>query len=139
MAYDEQLAARIGAVVNDWPDCTSKKMFGGVGWLLRGNLCVGIWKGSLVVRCAPADTAALLKKKHVRKFDITRRPMKGWLLVEPEGIATPAALKTWLALARDFVSTLPEKQAARKWRALAGEGTSPTSISPTCFEAMAGR
>jgi hypothetical protein len=109
MAYDAKLAERIERATHGWPGCTSKKMFGGVGWLLNGNMCVGIWHDSLIVRCAPADTAELLAKKHVRVFDITGRPMKGWLLVAPAGIATSATLAGWLARAREFAGTLPAK------------------------------
>ena len=109
MAYDAKLAARIERVTKGWPGCTSKKMFGGVGWLLKGNMCVGIWKDSLIVRCDPVDAAAMLQKKHAREFNITGRTMKGWLLIEPKDLATPAALTGWLALARDYVRTLPAK------------------------------
>ena len=109
MAYDEKLAARISAVTKRWPGCTTKKLFGGVGWLLNGNLCVGVAKDSLVVRCEPADAAALLAKQHARAFKPAGRAMKGWLLIEPKDLATPAALTGWLALARDYVRTLPPK------------------------------
>ena len=109
MAYDEKLAARIERVAKAWPDCTSKKMFGGVGWLLNGNMCVGIWKDSLIVRCAPDDAEAMLKKKLAREFNVTGRPMRGWLLIPGKDLATPAALTGWLALAREFVRTLPAK------------------------------
>ena len=109
MAYDAKLAARIERIAKGWPDCAPKKMFGGVGWLLNGNMCVGIWKDSLILRCDPIDAAGLLRKKHARAFDVTGRPMKGWLLIEPKDLATPTALTGWLALARDYVRTLPKK------------------------------
>jgi hypothetical protein len=109
VAYDEKLASRITRATRDWRDCTSKRMFGGVGWLIAGNMCVGIWQDSLIVRCAPSESAKLLAKKHTRVFDLTGRPMKGWLLVAPEGLATAAALAGWLARARAFAESLSPK------------------------------
>jgi hypothetical protein len=109
MAYDAKLATRIDQLVRDWPGLTSKPMFGGVAYLLRGHMCIGIWKDSLIVRCPADDYPALLKKKNVRLMDITGRAMKGWLRIEPQGFATKAALAKWLALSRAHVSTLPPK------------------------------
>ena len=77
--------------------------------MLRGNMCVGIWHDSLVVRCDPADWAAQLKKNHVREMDITGRSMKGWLLVDAPALRSAAGLQRWLETARAFVTTLPRK------------------------------
>lgn len=109
MASDARLTARVTAATKDWRGFAPKKMFGGMAWLLNGNMCTGIWQDSLVVRCGPAGWPAHLKKKHVREMDITGRSMKGWLLVDAPAIATPARLKAWLGVARDFVATLPKK------------------------------
>ncbi len=109
MASDAKLTARVTATTKGWRGFAPKKMFGGMAWLLNGNMCVGIWQDSLVVRCGPAGWPAQLKKKHVREMDITGRSMKGWLLVDAPAIATPAGLKAWLGVARDFVATLPPK------------------------------
>ena len=109
MASDAKLTARVTATTKGWRGYAPKKMFGGMAWLLNGNMCVGIWQDSLVVRCGPAGWPAQLKKKHVREMDITGRSMKGWLLVDAPAIATPAGLKAWLGVARDFVATLPPK------------------------------
>ena len=68
-------------------------MFGGVGFLLNGNLLVGVWKDSLCVRLGPDQAEEALLEPHVKEFDITGRPMKGWVLVEPEGVEDDDQLK----------------------------------------------
>ena len=85
-------------------------MFGGVGFLLHGNMLVGIWKTSLIVRLAPEAAKAALKQSNVVPFDITGRPMKGWVMVEPDGIETDERLADWIWQAEEFVCTLPRKQ-----------------------------
>lgn len=114
MAYDEKLAARIDAAVRDWRGISVKRMFGSIGWMLNGNICVGIWKQDLIVRCSPDEWPQLLKRPHVAEFDITGRSMKGWVLVRPAGIARPAAFAEWLQRSHAFVQTLPAKTAAVK-------------------------
>lgn len=109
MHSDARLIARIETATKGWHRFAPKKMFGGMAWMLRGNMCVGIWHDSLVVRCDPADWPVHLKKKHVREMDITGRSMKGWLLVDAPAIATPVTLKVWLEIARSIVTTLPRK------------------------------
>jgi len=85
-------------------------MFGGVGFLLHGNMLVGIWKTSLIVRLAPEAAKAALKQSNVVPFDITGRPMKGWVMVEPDGIETDEHLADWIRQSEEFVCTLPRKQ-----------------------------
>jgi hypothetical protein len=114
MAYDRQLATRIDAAVRTWRGLSTKKMFGSIGWMLNGNICVGIWKDSLIVRCGPDEWPALLQRSHVAEFDITGRSMKGWLMVRPAGIADDAGLGEWLQRSREFVRTLPAKSDAKK-------------------------
>ena len=107
MPYDEKLAARIRAVTDDWEDVSSRKMFGGVCYLLRGNMVAGVWKEFLILRLG-ADAADFARElPHVRPFDITGRPMKGWVVIEPAGVRSSAQLKKWLDQARAFVETLP--------------------------------
>ena len=84
-------------------------MFGGVGFLLNGNMLVGVWKDSLIVRLGPDEGEAALLEPHVREFDITGRPMKGWMLVEPEGVGDDDQLKGWIEHAMRFVGTLAGK------------------------------
>ena len=109
MAYDEQLEVRLRALIARRKDFHGQKMFGGLGFLLRGNMCFGIWKNSLILRLGDKEGPAALKKKNVRPFDITGRAMKGWVLVDPAGFKTAKALEQWVALAIGFVSKLPRK------------------------------
>ena len=84
-------------------------MFGGVGFLLHGNMFVGVWKDSLIVRLGPDEGEEALKEPHVSEFDITGRAMKGWVLVAPEGVDADEQLKGWIERATKFVKTLPAK------------------------------
>jgi hypothetical protein len=84
-------------------------MFGGVGFLLRGNMCLGVWHDSLIARIGPAAYEAALAAPHVRPFDITGRPMKGWVLVEAEGIEQDSDLCRWAERAIEFVRQVPAK------------------------------
>lgn len=109
MAYDETLAGRIRDAIAAKPGIVEKKMFGGVGFLLNGNMLVGVWNDSLIARVGPEASYEALQKPHVRPMDITGKPMKGWLMIEPDGIDKDAQLKSWIQLAIQFVSTLPAK------------------------------
>jgi hypothetical protein len=109
MATDETLAERIRTKLARRKGVREKRMFG-VGFLLNGHLVVGVWKESLVVRLDPNETAEALKEPHVKVFDITGRLMKGWLLVEPEGIKDDDQLKGWIQRAVKFVRTLRAKE-----------------------------
>jgi TfoX/Sxy family transcriptional regulator of competence genes len=109
MAYSEALADRIRQALGRSRGLVEKKMFGGVGFLLRGYLCVGVWKTSLIVRLDPAQAEALLTQPHVHVFDITGRPMKGWLLVDADGLESDTQLAQWVEMAKQFVLTLPAK------------------------------
>jgi hypothetical protein len=84
-------------------------MFGGVGFLLHGNMLVGVWKNSLIARVGPDGYEDGLLEPHVKEFDITGKPMKGWMLVEPEGIEGDDQLNGWIERATKFVRTLPAK------------------------------
>jgi len=88
---------------------SEKKMFGGIGFLLNGNMCVGVWKDSLIARVGPDQYEAALEQPFVREFDITGRAMKGWVLVTSEGLADDDSLKEWIDQAAAFVSKLPKK------------------------------
>lgn len=108
MAYNLQLAERIRSQLDGVP-FVEKKMFGGVGYLFNGNMACGVNKDDLIVRVAPEKHSALLKKPHVRPFDLTGRPMKGWLIVEAEGVRTKKLLHTWVQEGVEFALTLPPK------------------------------
>ncbi|MFO0912758.1 MAG: TfoX/Sxy family protein [Pirellulales bacterium] len=109
MAYSEPLASRIRRELIGQKAIVEKKMFGGVGFLLNGNMLVGIWKDLLIARIGPEAGRQALDEPFVREFDITGRPMKGWVMVEPGGLAEPGALASWIDRARQFVSQLPAK------------------------------
>ena len=109
MAFDENLAARIRDALARKRNIEEKKMFGGVGFLLNGNMLVGVWKDSLIARLGPDEGADALLESHVKAFDITGRPMKNWILVEPEGVEDDDQLKGWIERAVKYVGQLPAK------------------------------
>jgi hypothetical protein len=109
MAYDETLATRIRVALVRKKGLEEKKMFGGIGFLLNGNLLVGVWKESLIVRLGPEDGEEALLEPHVREFNITGKPMKNWMLVEPEGVEADEQLSGWIQSAIKLVGTLPKK------------------------------
>lgn len=109
MAFDAALADRVRPLLKRRAGFAEKKMFGGLGFLLHGNMCVGVWKEFLILRLGPEAGAAALDQPHVRPFDITGKPMKGWAMVEPEGVESGAALERWIDAAVDFVCELPAK------------------------------
>ncbi len=110
MAVDESLAARIRDALARTKNVEERKMFGGIGFLLDGNMLVGVWKDSLIARIGPDAYAEALLEPHVREFDITGKPMKGWVMVEPEGVDDDDQLIAWIRRAEAFVGTLPAKQ-----------------------------
>lgn len=109
MAFSKSLAQRIRDALVRRSGIVEKKMFGGVAFLLNGNLMVGVWNSSLIVRLGLEEGEKALQEPNVREFDITGRPMKGWVMVEPEGIDEDGQLRSWLDRAEEFVSTLPAK------------------------------
>ncbi len=109
MAFSEALAERIRNALARRKNVEEKKMFGGVGFLLNGNLLVGVWKDSLCVRLGPEQAEEALPEPHVKKFDITGRSMKGWVLVAPEGVEGDEQLSGWIGRAVKFVGKLPVK------------------------------
>ena len=108
MAYDLKLAERIRSQLDGIP-FVERKMFGGVGFLLSGNMACGVNKNDLIVRVNPEKHSALLKKPHAKPFDMTGRPMKGWLVVEADGCKTDRQLSTWVKEGVEFALTLPVK------------------------------
>ena len=107
MAIAESLAGRIRKQLAGRKGVEERRMFGGVGFLLNGNLLVGVWKDSLVARLGPEEGDEALKEPHVRAFDITGRAMRGWVLVAPAGLAGEGELKGWVRRAVEFVANLP--------------------------------
>ena len=109
MAFDASLAARIRDTLARKQGIEEKKMFGGISFLLNGNLLVGIWKNSLVVRLGPDQSGKALQEPHVKEFDITGKPMKNWVLVSPDGFEDDDQLRDWIQRAVKFVGKLPGK------------------------------
>jgi TfoX/Sxy family transcriptional regulator of competence genes len=110
MAFNEELAGRIRQALARRKKVEERKMFGGIGFLLNGNLLVGVWKDSLVVRLGPDQAGAALKEAHVSDFNITGRSMKGWVLVGPEGVQDDEQLAGWIQRAATFVGKMPAKE-----------------------------
>src|SRR4030095_2622540 len=108
MAYNLKLAERIRAELNGIP-FVEKKMFGGVGFLIHGNMACGIHKEDMIVRVTLEKHEKLLKKPHAKPFDTMGKPMKGWLMVEPDGLKTKKQLSTWVKESVEFALTLPAK------------------------------
>jgi hypothetical protein len=110
MAFNQTLAERIRQRLARRKNVEEEKMFGGVGFLLNGHLLVSIWKDSLCVRLGPEQAVEAIQEAHVEEFDITGRPMRNWVLVEPDGVAGDEELKGWIERATKFVRTLPAKE-----------------------------
>jgi TfoX/Sxy family transcriptional regulator of competence genes len=109
MAYDEGLAERIRAVLDARSDVDDRKMFGGIAFLVAGNMACGVMRDDLMVRMDPEAAAALESEPGVRRFDMGGRPMKGWLLVEPEATAGDGDLERWVRRGEQFAASLPPK------------------------------
>jgi hypothetical protein len=109
MAYDEGLATRLRETIGDEPGLVEKKMFGGVGFLIDGNMAVGIHGDDLIVRVGPEKYNAALARPHVREFDITGRAMAGWVLVDSAGLEDDAAYDEWVGDGVAFARSLPAK------------------------------
>jgi hypothetical protein len=106
MAYDEGLATRIQELL---PHGQEKKMFGGWGLMHRGNLVVGVIGDDMIARVGPEATESTLLLEHVRPFDFTGRPMKGWVVVEAAGVSEDADLAAWVQRCKEFTDSLPAK------------------------------
>src|SRR5215213_9322106 len=111
MAYDETLAERIRAQLSERGDVTEKKMFGGIAFLIGGNMAVAAsGQGGLMVRCDPGETEKLLAKPHARTFEMRGREMSGWLRVDDEGVKTKRRLEPWVRTGVAYARSLPPKR-----------------------------
>jgi TfoX/Sxy family transcriptional regulator of competence genes len=114
MAYDEDLATRIRELVGKERGLTEKRMFGGLAFLINGNMAVSAsGQGGLLVRVDPEETDALLKKRHAQPFEMRGRSMPGWLRVEPDGVRTKRQLQPWVARGVAYARSLPGKRSGR--------------------------
>lgn len=109
MAYSLALADRIRQLASWHKGVVEKKMFGGIGFLLNGNMCVGVWQESLIARVGPSRYKHALQQPFVHEFDITGRAMTGWVMIAPEGIENNDQLQGWISLSMQFTGTLPAK------------------------------
>ena len=109
MAYDEAVAGRVRKALAGATDVVEKKMFGGIAFMVRGNMCCGVIGDRLMLRVGPDGYEAALSHPHAKPMDFTGRPMKGMVYVEPEGFTSPRDLKTWIEKAMEFVLSLPAK------------------------------
>ena len=109
MPYDEGLAQRVRELLADEPGLSEKRMFGGLAFLLKGNMCVGIVKDELMVRVGPDAYHDLVHQPSARKMDFTGKPMKGFVFVEPEGFESDADLRRWVGHGLAYASALPAK------------------------------
>jgi len=114
MPYDTTLEGKIEDVTLQWDGLEKKKMFGGICYLINGNMCFGIWKDNLIVRMAPELAVEKLKDRNVKEFDITGKPMKGWVMVEKDAWKDKKTMDKWLYIGRSFAMTLPEKIKKKK-------------------------
>ena len=110
MAFDEELAERVRDVLSAaGVTTTEKKMFGGLSFLVGGNMCCGVMGADLLARVGPEAAGGALAEPATRPFDMGRGPSKGWVVVEPDGIATEQALTGWVDRAIAYAASLPPK------------------------------
>ena len=109
MAYDEGLAQRARELLEEKPGFVEKKMFGGIGFLLRGNMACGIIREDLIVRVGSERYKASLKLPYTRKFDMTGKPMTGWIMVSSEGYERDEDLLKWIQQGVHYALSLPPK------------------------------
>jgi hypothetical protein len=109
MAFDTELASRIRGRLAKRKGLTEKKMFGGAGFMLGGNMACGVHGKEMIVRIDLDETEKLLGEPHTRRFDLTGRAMQGWIVVDPQGLAQDAALAKWLGVGVKYAESLPAK------------------------------
>ena len=111
MAYDEDLANRIRELLGGAEDVVEKRMFGGLAFLIGGNMSVSVsGQGGLLLRCDPAETDALREKPHAGSFEMRDRVMDGWLRVDAEGVRTKRQLERWVTIGVSYARSLPAKR-----------------------------
>ncbi len=109
MAYNAELADRVREALSGRDQLTERKMFGGIGFMLSGNMAAGVIRDELIVRLDPEEGERALDEPGVRMFDLTGRPMTGWLLVGPEATASDEGLRAWVDRGAAFAESLPPK------------------------------
>jgi hypothetical protein len=109
MAYDEGVAQRLRELFADRNDVVEKKMFGGIAFMVYGNMCCGVVGEELMARVGPEQYADALKEPYVREMDFTGKPMNGFIYIGVQGFASDEDLASWVKRCEQFVSTLPPK------------------------------
>jgi TfoX/Sxy family transcriptional regulator of competence genes len=110
VAYDEDLANRIRELVHREPGLTEKRMFGGLAFLINGNMSVSASsQGGLLLRVDPEETDELVRKPHTQPFVMRGRAMDGWLRIDGEGVRTKRQLEPWVARGVRYARSLPPK------------------------------
>ena len=109
MAYDEGLATRVREILGDRPGVAEKQIFGGLAFLVQGNMACGMRGEDLIVRLAADAAESVQGEPGVRPFDLTGRPMKGWLQVGPDGHAEDGDLRRWVDRGVAHAASLPPK------------------------------
>jgi TfoX/Sxy family transcriptional regulator of competence genes len=109
VAYEERLAERIRELIGERPGVVEKKMFGGVAFMLDGNMACGVTGSDLMVRVGPDAYAQAIMAPGARPFDMTGRPMKGWLVIAGEELSGEAALRDWVSQGVAYAASLPPK------------------------------
>ena len=109
MPYDEKLAERLRQALGERPDLTERKMFGGVAFMIAGNMCCGVIRDDLIVRVFPEEGEVALEEPDVRPFDMTGRTMSGFVVVGPGATATDEGLRSWVDRGVTVAKTLPPK------------------------------
>jgi TfoX N-terminal domain len=107
MPFDEDLARRLREQLAGRPEVTEKPIFGGKAFMVGGNLCVGVIRENLVARVGPERFPDAVERPGARPFDLTGRPMSGWVMVSPRGYSDDLALAGWVTEALEYVLTLP--------------------------------
>jgi TfoX/Sxy family transcriptional regulator of competence genes len=111
MPYNQMLAERLRSVLKAYPPMVEKKMFGGIGFMINGNMACGLQGDDLLVRVGAENDATALTQPHVRPFmPMPGKPSVGWVLVAPEGTSTDQDLERWVNLGYKYASSLPEKK-----------------------------
>jgi TfoX/Sxy family transcriptional regulator of competence genes len=111
MAYDEATAARMRKALSGQRNVVEKKMMGGLCFMVNGSMCCTVSRrGGILVRVGEEAQERILREPHVSPLNIARRAMTSFVLVEPEGYRTDAALKTWVARGLDYIASQPAKK-----------------------------
>lgn len=110
MAYDDGLAQRVREVMGELPGYVEKRMFGGIGFMLHGNMACGVIGEDLIVRVGAEGYQRALEAPHTKLFDMTGRPMTGWVVVTAEGYEADEDLEMWVRQGVEYALTLPVKQ-----------------------------